>query len=133
MLAHLERTLVIQREHGILVEAFGPLTPILRHPNKSNRLIPILTRIASRLSALTGKDIDNATVLLVWTRAMGVIAVTSSVNEERIKKLAESLDYADMLTAEEVEEITETGKQVHFSHYNEHMSVDYPAPDLPSE
>ncbi|KAE9394571.1 Aldo/keto reductase [Gymnopus androsaceus JB14] len=133
-LAHLEPVLAIQAKHGILTESYGPLTPILRHPT-GGPLKPVLTRIAKRISESNQSlpiPIDEVVVLLLWMRAMDVVAVTASGNEGRIKLLAEvSFLPGDLLTKEEVEEIVKVGKTVHFRHYREHMERDFALPNLP--
>jgi len=130
-LTHLEPVLEIHARYGIVTESFGPLTPILRHPT-GGPLKPILARIAERLTQATGKTVDPVTVLLLWTRAQGVVAVTASGNADRIKALAEVYQLPDLLEASEVEEITRVGKTVHFRHYTEHMQQDFPLPNLPN-
>jgi len=130
LLAHLEPLLKLQAEHGIVTESYGPLTPILRHPG--GPLKPVLEKIAERLSKDTGKSVDLATVLLLWTKAQGVVAVTASGNAGRIKQLAEIAHLPDgLLKQEEIDEITKVGKTIHFRHYTEHMENDFPVPDLP--
>ncbi|KAG6839826.1 hypothetical protein C0991_011272 [Blastosporella zonata] len=130
-LAHLKPVLELQAKHGILTASYGPLTPILRHAT-GGPLKPVLEKIAARLSASTGKTIDLATVLFLWTRAQGVVAVTTSGKVERIKALAEISHLPDLLDPSEIEEITRVGKTVHFRHYTEHMEQDSPLPDLPN-
>lgn len=55
-------------------------------------------------------------VLLLWTRAMGVVAVTASGNEGRIAKIAKSGELPE-LREEEVGEIEEAGRRIHFRAY----------------
>ncbi|KAM0754321.1 conjugated polyketone reductase C1 [Meredithblackwellia eburnea MCA 4105] len=134
VLTHLEPVLKITNVHNILTTAFGPLTPALRHPTKGGGpLKPVLERIAKRI----GEDFDPANVLLLWTRATGVGIITASANEERIKGFAQIqemlLDPLGGLTKDEVSEITQIGKKYHFRGYEEHMKVDFPAPNLPAE
>lgn len=114
-LTHLQPVLDIQARHGILIEAYGPLSPLLRHPT-GGPIKPILTRIAQRLSAEMSEEIDAAMVLLLWTRAKGVVAVTASGNEGRIRKMKRTMELPD-LREEEVREIEEAGKRVHFRAY----------------
>jgi diketogulonate reductase-like aldo/keto reductase len=64
-----------------------------------------------------GRKVDLATVLLLWTRAQGVVAVTGSGNVDRIKALAEVANLPDLLEQDEIDEITRVGKTVHFRHY----------------
>ncbi|KAF8878938.1 conjugated polyketone reductase C1 [Infundibulicybe gibba] len=132
VMAHLEPLIAFQKKHGIVTESYGPLTPILRHPT-GGPIKPILERISARLSKETGKSVDIATVLLLWTRAQGAIAVSASGDSERIKRLAEILLLPDLLTQEEIEEITTVGKKVHFNHYGNEMERDFPRPNLPSD
>ena len=54
VLAHLEPVLALQKTHNIVTEAYGPLTPILRHPS-GGPLKPVLTNIAKTLSSESGK------------------------------------------------------------------------------
>ncbi|AAW42373.1 conserved hypothetical protein [Cryptococcus deneoformans JEC21] len=130
VLVHLEPVLKIAAEHGILIEAFGPLTPVLRHPD-GGPLKPVLERIAQRISKDNGQKLDSTTVLLLWTRQKGVVAVTTSKNEQRIKGLAD-VEHLPDLTAEEMEEIEKIGRSHHYRYYIEHMTEDFPNPDLPS-
>ncbi|KAJ3504225.1 hypothetical protein NLJ89_g8049 [Agrocybe chaxingu] len=131
-LAHLQPVLDIQAKHGIVTESYGSLTPILRHPT-SGPLKPVLERIAARISKATGKDLGPTVVLLLWIRAQGVVAVTASGNPDRIKSLGEIATLPDLLERNEIEEITNVGKTVHFRFYTEHMEKDFPLPNLPSE
>ncbi|CAK9787338.1 Aldo/keto reductase [Cutaneotrichosporon oleaginosum] len=123
--AQVESLLELQSKHGIVTAAYGPLTPILRHPS-GGPLKPVLERIGA------AHGLDAASVLLLWTIQKGVIAVTSSKNEDNIRKIA-ALDAAPDLSADEIAQIDAAGKKVHFRHYEEHMTQDYPAPDLPRE
>lgn len=138
VLTHLAPVLALHAKHNIITEAYGPLSPILRHPTKGGPLIPILDRIVNRLNKDSPEDgpFDQAAVLLLWTHANGVVAVTASGNEERIGKSAKVQKFVAEgkgLTQEEVKEIEKVGKGIHFRAYDEHMSVDFPAPDLPEK
>ncbi len=58
---------------------------------------------------------------------MGVVAVTASGNKGRIRRLAEISYLPDgLLNPEEVQEISDVGKTVHWRHYTEHMEKDFP-------
>jgi hypothetical protein len=116
VLAHLEPVLELQAKHGILTESYSPLTPILRHPT-GGPLKPVLQRIARRLSDEMGRNTNEVTVLLLWTRAQGVIGVTSSANEDHIKDLAAVYTMPQLLSKSEIEEIARIGKTVHFRYY----------------
>ncbi|GAA6006532.1 uncharacterized protein JCM10292_003804 [Rhodotorula paludigena] len=131
VLTHLQPVLDIMAEHDIRVESYGPLSPLLRHPT-GGPIKPVLERIAQRLSKETGEEVDAAMALLLWTRSKGVVAVTASGNNGRIAKLALTQRLPE-LTKDEVEEIEALGRKVHFRAYDEHMCVDFPAPNLPKD
>lgn len=117
VLTHIQPILDLQEEHGILTESYGPLSPLLRHKT-GGPLKPILERIAHRLKSVTGRDVDEAAVLLLWCRAKKVVAVTTSANEERIVKLAQVQQLPD-LEQSEVDEIESVGRKIHFRAYDE--------------
>ncbi|CEQ41299.1 SPOSA6832_03014 [Sporobolomyces salmonicolor] len=133
VLSHLDPVLKITEAHGIVTEAYGPLSPLLRHKT-GGPIKPILERIAQRLSKETGKDVDAAAALLLWTRAKGVVAVTASGNAERIKKLSQTQELPN-LTKEEVEEIEAAGRQIYYRAYDEHMLPvkGFEKPNLPED
>jgi diketogulonate reductase-like aldo/keto reductase len=117
LLSHLQPVLDIQAKHGIRTAAYGPLTPVLRHPT-GGPIKPILTRVAERIKKEHGADVDEKAVLLLWARAQGVITVTASGNPDNITKLAEYARLpSGLLKKEEVEEIANVGRTVHFRHY----------------
>ena len=115
-LTHLKPVLELQAKHGIVTETFGALTPVIRHPT-GGPLKPVLERIAERISKVVGKKLDANIVLLLWTRAQGVVAVTASGNPDRIKGLGEIATLPDLLEKEEVDEITHFGETIHFRFY----------------
>lgn len=61
-----------------------------------------------------------------------MFAVTSSKNIENIKKIV-ALETTPDLSEQDMADIDEAGKKVHFRHYTEHMNKDYPDPDLPKD
>lgn len=133
---------------------YGPLTASLRFPkDRKNPLEPTLNKIAERLSEEAGEKLDTHTVTLLWVKAKGGVAVTSSANPENIKGLAKTAKVTVSLTPEEVAEIDNIGSQYHFRYYvsifpqqlslacphsssfpqNEHMTKDFPEPNLPKD
>ena len=165
VLTHLDPVLNIMAEHSIRVASYGPMSPVLRHPNKTGGPIrPLLTKVAERLSREHGGiEVDDAMVCLLWCRAKGAIAVSASANPRNIEKMASTQRLPD-LTTQEVDEIEQLGRKVHFRAYvservsllrlwdrlwrlhpeltfcaraahkqDEHMCVDFPAPDLPQD
>jgi diketogulonate reductase-like aldo/keto reductase len=115
VLAHLDPVMALHEKYKIVVQSYGPLTPIIRHKT-GGPLKPVLTKIAQRLSKETGKDVDEIAVLLLWTMGMNVVALSSSLRDERIKAIAATESLPD-LTKEDMEEIESAGRKVHFRHY----------------
>lgn len=118
VLKHLEPVLKIQKEHGIITESYGPLTPTLRHPQAGGGpLAPVLQEIAKAVSQRAGTELDTNAVLLLWCKAHDVVAVTASANPDRIKGLAQLAKLDVNLTPDEVKQIDETGSKYHFRYY----------------
>lgn len=115
VLTHSEPVLEVHRQNNILTQSYGPLTPLLRHKT-GGPLKPVLERIASRISQDTGKDVSSHTILLLWLASTGVAIVSSSSNPQRVPSLREVEDLPD-LGKEEIEEINEVGKKVHYRYY----------------
>lgn len=85
-------------------------------------------------------------MLILWTYAKGAVCITSSSDGDRVKRMAATERVRD-LSKEEVEQIDEAGRRIHFRHWvsrhlshvvpltsqTEHLTNEYPAPDLPSD
>lgn len=72
----------IHKKHDIVTESYGPLTPILR--NKGGRLDSVVSKITERVKKdAKGSVVDETSVLLLWIRAVGAVAVTTSGNADR--------------------------------------------------
>ncbi|ORX40090.1 NADP-dependent oxidoreductase domain-containing protein [Kockovaella imperatae] len=130
VVTHLDPVIKVQEKYNIVTQAYGPLQPIVSHPT-GGPIKPILTRIAEKMSKETGKKVDEAAVLYLWTIGKNVVAVTTSGNPENIKKMAATEDLPD-LTKEEMEEIEQAGRKVHYRRYD-HMNEGYPKVDLPED
>ena len=111
-LEHLDAVLKIQAKYNIVTEAYGPLQPIVAHPT-GGPLKPILNGIAKTISEESGKEVDAASVLYLWTIGKGAAAITTSNNPKNIKKMV-TVDSLRDLTKEEIAEIDEAGRKVHF-------------------
>lgn len=109
----MEKLRALQAEHGIVTAAYGPLTPILRHPG--GPLKPVLEDIAKKY------DTTTTSVLLRWLIQSGVVAITTSTNTDRLKDIAAVYDLT--LTEEEVKEIEAAGKKVHFRYYDVSLAI----------
>lgn len=138
VLKHLEPVLAIHKEHNIITEAvslrtsqngrsaldantaiqYGPLTASLRFPKeRKNPLEATLQKISERLTKEAGEEVNDHAVTLLWVKAKGGVAVTSSGNPENIKGLARISRLKVALTPEEVAEIDSIGSQYHFRYY----------------
>ena len=120
VLAHLDPVLAIHKQHDIVVESYGPLSPVLRHKT-GGPLKPVLQRIAERLTKEVGWDVDEATVLLQWTVQWGAVAVTTSSRKENIAKMVKSQSIK--LTKEDMAEIEKAGRTVHYRFYDVSTSL----------
>lgn len=123
VLSHLDRVLSLMAEHDIRPAAYGPMSPVLRHPSKTGGPIgPLLDRAAARLARESGTEVDAAMVCLLFCRAKGVIAVSASANPANIEKLARTQSLPD-LTNDEVSEIEQTARKFHFQAYVRPLSL----------
>ena len=56
-------------------------------------------------------------MLLLWVRAQGVGVVTTSGNPGRITNLGRIANLPNLLTKEEIEEISAVGRTVHYRYF----------------
>ena len=92
------------KSKGIVVEAFGPLTPITKaRPGPVDEALKTLA---------TKYGVGEEAVALRWCVEMGVVAVTTSGREERLRGYLQATGFE--LTGEEVEEMSRRGKEKHF-------------------
>lgn len=76
-----------------------------------------MQQIAQRLTKEAGEDVDTTAVDLLWVKAKGGVAVTSSANPANIKNLAKTGRLQVSLTQEEVVQIDNIATQYHFRYY----------------
>ncbi|KAK7054693.1 hypothetical protein VNI00_003156 [Paramarasmius palmivorus] len=98
------------KEKGIVLESYGGLVPITKAP--SGPVDPILETIASRLSKDSGRTAQPGHVLTKWLLQKGIIVVTTSSKQSRIKETLEIPTLPD-LTADEIKAIEEAGVKQH--------------------
>lgn len=96
--------LTFHKKHGIIVESYGPLSPIIRA--MGGPLDPVLERLAKKYNAGAGE------VLLRWGIDRGLVVVTTSSREERMKEYLGALTFK--LAKEDVDEIVTVGGEKHF-------------------
>lgn len=65
------------QRNGILIEAYGPLTPLFRVGTTSHPLTPVLDSLAAKY------DKTPAQILLRYTLQRGILPITTSSNKER--------------------------------------------------
>ncbi|KAJ7049535.1 Aldo/keto reductase [Mycena amicta] len=87
------------KKHGIVIEAYSPLSPINRVPG--GPLDKPVQAIASRLGVTPGD------VLLAWTKAKGAVVITTSSKKERLLGYLNAGDLE--LTEEDITSIDEAG------------------------
>lgn len=92
------------RKHGIVTEAYSPLAAVTK--GAPGPLDVVYERLAGKYGVSVGE------VALRWTVDRGVVALTTSGKEERLRDYLRICDFR--LTDEEVEEIMEVGGRKHF-------------------
>ncbi|KLO18232.1 Aldo/keto reductase [Schizopora paradoxa] len=86
-------------QHGIIIEAYSLLIPLTHQPG--GPLDKPLSSIASRL------DVSPDQVLMAWAKAKGVVVVTTSSKESRLKGYLAAGDLK--LTSDDIDAIDEAG------------------------
>jgi diketogulonate reductase-like aldo/keto reductase len=93
------------REKGIAVEAYAPLSAVTRAA--PGPVDVVYERVAKKYGATTGE------VALRWCLDQGIVTLTTSSNEERLKEWMQRLPLFK-LTPTEVEEISKKGREKHY-------------------
>lgn len=94
----------LHKKHGIATSAYGPLTAVVKA--KPGPLDETYEQLAKKYSVTPGE------IALRWIIDQGIVALTTSSNEQRLKGYLKVSQFK--LTPEEVEQISELGKQKHF-------------------
>ncbi|OBA21647.1 Aldo/keto reductase [Metschnikowia bicuspidata var. bicuspidata NRRL YB-4993] len=100
------------KENEILLEAYGPLSPLFRIVDSDGKevvdhpLKPVMPRLAEKY----GKT--DAQILLRYTLQKGLLPITTSLQSDRQKEALAVYDFA--LDDEDVQLIDDTGSQFHF-------------------
>ncbi|THH06461.1 hypothetical protein EW146_g9602, partial [Bondarzewia mesenterica] len=101
-------------KHGIVTESYGGQSPVFR--SKGGPVDPVLVSIAERLSKTTGKTVQEGHVLMLWQRYNGIVFVTTTSKEARLKEYLDAAALPD-LTREEVAAIDKAGSELHKRHF----------------
>ncbi|KAF4631792.1 hypothetical protein G7Y89_g6340 [Cudoniella acicularis] len=96
--------LEFQNKHGIATSAYGPLTAVVKA--KPGPLDGTYEQLARKYSVTPGE------IALRWCIDQGVVALTTSASEDRLKAYQKVAQFK--LTPKEAEEISEIGSQKHF-------------------
>ena len=105
-LQHVE-LLEFQKKHGIKASAYSPLTAITRAA--PGPVDDAHERLAKKYNVTKGE------IALRWAIDQGIVAVTTSSNEDRLKQYLKVTGFK--LTEEEIEEIATEGKKKNFRGY----------------
>jgi diketogulonate reductase-like aldo/keto reductase len=111
-MTHVQPVIDLQSKYKIVTQAYASLAPTTRHPT-GGPLKAVLGKIAETLTSESGVLVDKSGVLLLWIMAKGGVCITSSGSEERISRMAD-LEKVRDLNADEIDEIDEAGRKVHF-------------------
>ncbi|CAE6449530.1 unnamed protein product [Rhizoctonia solani] len=120
VLASIEPVLELCRKHGITIESYGPLTPLIRHPG--GPVDEPIRKVAARMAK--GPEVgavSDGQVLLKWAqqRTSGIVITTSS----KVDRLLEQKAALDLppLSNEELRSIETEGAKKHYRHFMKHM------------
>lgn len=108
----------ICQEHGIVIESYGGLTPIVRV--QDGPLDPVLASICERLERTCGHPVTTGQVLTKWILAKNAVVVTTT---SKVSRIQECLDVENLpdLSAEEVDAIEAAGAKLHKRVYLRHL------------
>ncbi|KAI5116217.1 hypothetical protein M0805_006768 [Coniferiporia weirii] len=104
------------REQGIVTASYGGLTPILPERVKDPVIASACTQIANtldKLSAKRGEGVTRNQIMLKWLQGEGILAVTTSTKESRLKEYLTAENVPD-LTPEEKKELEDATDGKHF-------------------
>jgi diketogulonate reductase-like aldo/keto reductase len=98
------------REHKIATSAYGPLTAVTKA--SPGPLDETYQSLAKKYGVTEGE------IALRWVIDQGVVALTTSSKEQRLKSYLKTAEFK--LTPKEVETISEIGQQKHFRGFWQH-------------
>ncbi|KAI0032212.1 Aldo/keto reductase [Vararia minispora EC-137] len=102
------------KEHNIVIESFGGLSPLFRV--KNSPVVPVVEKIAKSKAKVAGKPVTTSQILLLWLKQKGIVAITTSTKVERVEEYL-AVDGVPELTAEEIAEIDAAGAKEHHRHF----------------
>lgn len=96
--------LAFHKKHGITLTSYSPLTSLIRA--KGGPVDPVVEKLAKKYNVGAGE------VLLRWAIDRGLVVVTTSSKEERLKEYLGALKFE--LAKEDVDGISEAGGEKHY-------------------
>ncbi|GAA6061583.1 hypothetical protein JCM10212_004333 [Sporobolomyces blumeae] len=106
------------KQHDIKLAAYGPTTPITKFGGGG--FDPVLEKVTKAVSSRTGRDVQASQVLLKWVAQQGVLVVTTSGKDWRMKEQLAAYGIAD-LTNDEMDELVEAAKPEPQRAFMKHM------------
>jgi len=106
------------QEHGIVIESYGSLSPIVRV--QDGPIDPILASIRDRLEKIHGHPVTAGQVLSKWILTKNAVVVTTTSKVSRIQEFLDVESIPD-LTTEEVEAIEAAGAKLHKRVFLRHL------------
>jgi len=118
--ASIQPILELCQQHKITIEAYGPLTSLIRH--RDGPVDEPVKKVAARMAK--GPDVGAVTegqVLLKWAQQRtGGIIITTSSKVDRLLEQKAALDLPP-LSNEEMRSIEVEGAKKHYRHFMKHM------------
>ena len=107
--AYLQRSELVSwaKEKGIATAAYGPLAPLVRaSPGPVDSIVQTLAKKYA---------VNEGEILLRWCLDKGIVAVTTSSNEQRLSDMLRICTFS--MTPKEVEDISKAGAGKHYRAY----------------
>ncbi|KAB5594226.1 NAD/NADP-dependent indole-3-acetaldehyde reductase [Ceratobasidium theobromae] len=122
VLASIQPIIDLCRQHNIIIESYGPLTSLIRHPG--GPVDESIMRVAARMAkGPETRTVTEGQVLIKWAqqRTDGIVITTSSKLDRLLEQKA-ALELPP-LSNEELRSIETEGAKKHYRHYMKHMDM----------
>ena len=99
----LEPLLKFSKEQGIVTASYGGLTPILpaRAKEVPESVQTQMSTVLDKVAKARGAEVTQNQVLLKWLQKKGIIAITTSSKESRVREYLETQSLPDLSDEEE--------------------------------
>ncbi|OZJ06481.1 hypothetical protein BZG36_00579 [Bifiguratus adelaidae] len=98
------QTVEFCRKHGIIVEAYAPLSPIVYYKGTDRPVDSVLDKLAQKYAT------SQASILLAWVLSQGHVAILTTSKTERQEEYIKASEIK--LTEAEISDISRAGQQV---------------------